>query len=388
MASLIGQIFSSLTVVSDTGKREHKKVIYACKCVCGNTIAVRGASLVSGNTKSCGCLSYRPTVKHCTKTSIPAASLALPRNFNYYQDIIKELHAIRPELLFYYDKTSKNTDILVCDTTKVAVHFIDLATKNQEHLMKNLSITQVEAKKFISGIMDEYTLKGFRVITIFENEWDSKKYKILNFLKSVMGCNNVTVFARKCYAKKIDKVLGRSFFKTEHIQGPANLSTEYYGLFEASSNELIEAVSFGHHHREQSIFSNSHTSVLDRLAVKSGYNIPGGASKLLKFAIADLKTLGKTQIVSWSDKRISAGNLYKVLGFTLHQELNPDYCYWDSVSANPLSVLGKQANKKCNLIVNGTPVLQTTYTEYEATLLLGRFRIWDCGKSTWTMSLV
>jgi hypothetical protein len=367
-----GKTFNELTVISDTGKRKHKKPILLCSCSCGNQVEVRSDSLLSGNTKSCGCLLK---TKH---THI--------ENYAYYQDIISKLHSINSSLVFHYDKTSKNTDILLCDTKMVAIHFIDLATKNQEWLMTNLKITQAEAKKFISGIMDEYIAKGYRVITIFENEWKDKEHKLFNFLKSVMGCNLNTVYARKCTVKSISKEEGREFLKLEHIQGCANLSTKYYGLYNNSNNELISVLSFGFHHREQSIFSNAQTSVLDRFAVKSGYNIPGGASKLLKFAIADLKQDGKTQIVSWSDKRISSGNLYKTLGFTLHAELQPDYSYWNSTLPGCV-VEGKQKNKKCNLSVNGVPVLQTKYTEYEATLLLGKFRLWDCGKQTWKVSI-
>lgn len=382
VTNLVGQVFNSLTVLADSGKREFRKTVWSCQCICGNLLEVRGTSLTSGNTKSCGCLTYRNSANNNT---VPTQK-PLIANYDVYQDIITKLQAINSNLIFHYDKTTNNTDILLCDTKMVAIHFIDLATKNQEWLIKNLGITQVQAKKFISGVMDEYITKGYRVITIFENEWKDKEYKIFNFLKAVIGCNTNTVFARKCTTKIITKEEGREFLKKEHIQGCANLSTKYFGLYNNSNNELLSVMSFGFHHREQSIFSNAQTSVLDRLAVKSGFNVPGGASKLLKFAITELQKDGKTQIVSWSDKRISAGNLYKVLGFTLHTELHPDYSYWNSTLPGCV-VEGKQKNKKCNLKINGIPVLQTKYTEYEATILLGKMRIWDCGKQTWRLSI-
>ena len=51
----IGEKFGRLTVLKI--KRENKCTYYYCKCDCGNELWVRSDCLVSGNTKSCGCLS-------------------------------------------------------------------------------------------------------------------------------------------------------------------------------------------------------------------------------------------------------------------------------------------------------------------------------------------
>ncbi len=389
MRQLANQVFGKLTVIKDSGQRHHRKIMWECLCSCGNTKIVRADSLVSGLTTSCGCnvgLNHYKTKIASVGNTCPPVPPRVIDNYNYYNDIKTKLLQVDSTLDFRYDVTCKNTDVLICDSKKVVINFIDVATKNQEFLMKTFNLTQVQAKKFIYDIMVDYSNKGYRVITIFENEWLDKQYKMFNFLKSVMGCNNITVYARKCSVKEIDKTTGRDFLKQEHIQGCANLSTKYFGLYSNDTNDLLAVISFGHHHREQSIFSNNNTTVLDRFAVKSGYNIPGCGSKLLKYAIDKLKQENKTQIVSWSDKRISAGNLYRVLGFTLHQDLNPDYSYWNS-SLLGCVVEGKQKNKKCNLKLNGVPVLQTNYTEYEATLMLKKYRIWDTGKSVWVLSI-
>ncbi len=54
---LTGRVFVQLTVLqrAPTPSWAPKKTWWQCRCTCGNTIAVRGANLVSGNTKSCGC---------------------------------------------------------------------------------------------------------------------------------------------------------------------------------------------------------------------------------------------------------------------------------------------------------------------------------------------
>lgn len=66
---LIGAKFGMLTVVEDLGiittGSGYKVRKFKCKCDCGNTSVVTYQSLVSGNSKSCGCLrkTNKPTKK-------------------------------------------------------------------------------------------------------------------------------------------------------------------------------------------------------------------------------------------------------------------------------------------------------------------------------------
>jgi len=53
---LRGLRFGRLTALRDSGKRKHTKVVWVCLCICGNFTEVSSISLISGNTKSCGCL--------------------------------------------------------------------------------------------------------------------------------------------------------------------------------------------------------------------------------------------------------------------------------------------------------------------------------------------
>ena len=54
--NLINHKFGKLTVIKYTTERNHNKVIWLCKCDCGNYCKVRGDRLKNGTTKSCGCL--------------------------------------------------------------------------------------------------------------------------------------------------------------------------------------------------------------------------------------------------------------------------------------------------------------------------------------------
>ncbi len=60
---LKGQTFARLRVVGD-GVAEKSKTVWLCHCDCGNATVVRGSDLISGNTKSCGCLHRQNHTTH------------------------------------------------------------------------------------------------------------------------------------------------------------------------------------------------------------------------------------------------------------------------------------------------------------------------------------
>ena len=62
---MIGKKFGKLTILEELPERKHGKIVYRCKCDCGNITNVLGCHLRSGNTKSCGCLKYEHKIlKH------------------------------------------------------------------------------------------------------------------------------------------------------------------------------------------------------------------------------------------------------------------------------------------------------------------------------------
>ncbi len=50
-----GEIFDRLKVLEKIGSK-NRHMYYKCQCECDKIISVRGSALLSGNTKSCGCL--------------------------------------------------------------------------------------------------------------------------------------------------------------------------------------------------------------------------------------------------------------------------------------------------------------------------------------------
>ena len=56
MLDLSGKRFGKLTAVRRTDQMKHGSAVWLCRCDCGKETAVSEYSLISGNTKSCGCL--------------------------------------------------------------------------------------------------------------------------------------------------------------------------------------------------------------------------------------------------------------------------------------------------------------------------------------------
>lgn len=53
---LTGEVFERLTPTKHVGSDKWGSALWECLCECGNIVIVTSGSLLSGNTKSCGCL--------------------------------------------------------------------------------------------------------------------------------------------------------------------------------------------------------------------------------------------------------------------------------------------------------------------------------------------
>lgn len=67
LLDLTGKTVGRLTVIKFAGFNNTPHSFWLCKCDCGNEKIIRGYSLKSGNTKSCGCLNIENSKKSNTK---------------------------------------------------------------------------------------------------------------------------------------------------------------------------------------------------------------------------------------------------------------------------------------------------------------------------------
>lgn len=60
---IAGKRFGRLVAIEPTKERKDRRVIWVCKCDCGNVVKVSSHSLIGGSTKSCGCFSRSEWMK-------------------------------------------------------------------------------------------------------------------------------------------------------------------------------------------------------------------------------------------------------------------------------------------------------------------------------------
>ena len=276
----------------------------------------------------------------------------------------KELRSFIESLGFQTEKwhiQRKEFDIKI-ESKKLLIEYNGLYW----HSEKVLSKKRHNPKKYHLEKLKLANSLGYRLITIFEDEWLFRKPQVKNFLKSVLGVHCRKIFARKCIIKAMELKDADVFLDQNHIQGKSASRKKAAGLF--YDNELVAAMTLGVHHR------NFNVLTLDRFAIKNGFSIVGGASKLLNFLKFWAKEQKYDKIISWSDNRWSEGNVYSKLGFSLESELPPDYSY---INGRPGYRKTKQSMKKTS------KERLTKKTEFELRSQQGYYRIWDCGKKRW-----
>lgn len=163
----------------------------------------------------------------------------------------------------------------------------------------------------LNKLIDCYK-QGIRLIHIFEDEWYHKQEIVKSILINILHKTKKRIYARKCKIKEIDIQTAKEFLNINDLEGYEKCSYRY-GLY--FNNELVSVMTFS---KIKNCFK------LVRYTNKCNYSVVGGASKLFKYFIKNVKF---QNIVSQCDKRIFCSNLYDILGFKLKDILKPDYFY-------------------------------------------------------------
>lgn len=172
--------------------------------------------------------------------------------------------------------------------------------------------------------------QGIELITIFDwMPWG----KTLEMIKHKLSGNSVTIGANKCHVETFTKSESnlskdtKFFIDANHILGfPSTRGTQYYTVLkDKKSGDIIAAAGWGEI-SSRSYGSNKKDSSskgiveLTRLVFKSGYSVPGGASRLMKDFERNYKSISGSElkkIVTSSDCDLGTGKIYERLGFTL-----------------------------------------------------------------------
>lgn len=123
---LVGQRFGKLIVVKKVGTKrvgiaQKPKSLWLCKCDCGNEKVVLRSSLITGNTKSCGCLELE------TKRAIHLKhGMAKTRLWNIWINMKSRCESTKNKDYKYYG----GRGITVCEEWKAFESFMNWSFKN------------------------------------------------------------------------------------------------------------------------------------------------------------------------------------------------------------------------------------------------------------------
>lgn len=214
-------------------------------------------------------------------------------------------------------------------------------------------------------------IKGYRLIHIFDCEWENKQDIIKSIIATSLKKTTATINGRDCIIKEISSEVSGEFLKNNHLQG-GDHSTVKLGLF--FENELLSVMTF-----VRSRFDAKIEWEMSRYCNKLYTIVHGGASKLFTHFI---KTYSPNSVVSYSDRRFFDGMLYLKLGFQFVHNSTPNYFY---IIDNYLTIqhrMGWQKHKLQEKLLNFDPKL----SEWENMKNNGFDRVWDCGHSKWIWS--
>lgn len=185
------------------------------------------------------------------------------------------------------------------------------------HSEKNGKPSNYHINKYI-----ECKNKGIQLITIWEDQIKTKPEIVKSIILSKLGIYGTRIYARKCIIKEIDSNISTNFLNENHIQGRTNAKIKL-GLY--YDNELVSVMTFSKMSKLSGTKNiNDNEWELGRFCNKLNTQVIGGASKLLKYFIANYNP---SKIISFASNDISNGNLYKQLGFNEIGDITKAYWY-------------------------------------------------------------
>ena len=312
------------------------------------------------------CLNEYDVLKHIIndriKRNINLCTICNPIGISFVSSYEKEFREFLNELNIEFESSNrtilnkKELDIYI-PKYNLAIEFDGLYWHNELFVDKDYHLEKTNLCKE----------NDIELLHIFEDEWLYKKDIVKSIIKYKLNLITDKIFARKCNLKEITNNECKDFYEENHIQGHFN-SKVNIGLF--YNNELVSIMSFS---KGRIIMSGKEDEwELTRFVVKINKIIIGGADKLFKYFLSNYKP---HKIISYSDKRLFNGNLYKQLGFQFKHDSKPNYWY-----VHQMQRYYRFNYRKSELVKQG---FDNNKTEHQIMLDRNIYRIYDCGVSKW-----
>jgi len=257
-------------------------------------------------------------------------------------------------------------DILV-ETQKLAIEYHGIHWHSEIFGKKN--------RNYHLEKLEACNAAGYKLISIFENEWIQKREIVKSRLRYILGKHQRGYGARLLQIKNIDFPTSRDFLNLYHLQGYTSQMPWRYGAYH--NDELVAVMTFCRP-RVNMGRRNGYPELV-RFAT-DGRNHAGVGSRLFSTYIKEHKPDG---IISYSDRRWSDGGFYKTIGFNHISTSAPNYYYHRGYGTSKLENRFKFQKAKLVKKYGADP----SKTEWEIMQNMGYDRIWDCGTDKWEWTI-
>ena len=215
---------------------------------------------------------------------------------------------------------------------------------------------------------------GVELIRIFEDEWLFKNKQVKQLITSRLGRLEKSVYARKCEIVYVTNNEAKDFHNENHIQGWKRNGISFGLKYE---QKLVAVMTFTSQLSKRTV----EEGVIELIRFSTALQVKGGASRLLKFAIKEVKP---KQVISYSDKRLFTGKMYEALGFVNVYESKPNYSYWkEGTKERKHKAIFKRENLPAILGDKFDPSL----SEKENCEANGYYQVYDDGKILWQLTV-
>ena len=204
---------------------------------------------------------------------------------------------------------------------------------------------------------------GIQLIHILDWEWLNKKDIVKSMLLNKIGKSS-KLHARKCVIRNVSELDKSLFLEKNHIQGN-DMSSIRVGLY--YEDVLVSLMTF-----IKSRYDKNHEYELSRYCNVLNINVVGGASRLFNYIVNKYEI---SSVVTYSDKRLFTGLVYKNMNMKLIGSTSPGYHYFHKDKPIPVNRLNFQKHKLINVLEK----FDENLSEWENMKNNGYDRIWDCG---------
>jgi len=316
-----------------------------------------GMSSISNKTYPFECRRCHTVEMHKIVPSKSIKCSLCDRNASGFQSDVAE----------YIKQLLPNEQIVTNNRTILSPLEVDIYLSNQniaietDGLYWHAEISGGKNKNYHLNKTKMASVKGIRLIHVYENEWKNSGNIVKSILKNILIKQQDATDG--CFVKEISPKEKSKFLEENHLNGN-DASMVRLGLF--NGNTVVGVMTF-----TKCKLNKKVEWEMSRYCSKVG-----GADLLFDYFV---KHYSPTSVLARCDRRYFAGETYMKLGFSFVENSPPSYHY--IISA--YDTLKNKSNWTKAKLAKKLLTFDPAISEWENMKLNEFDRIWDCGHSKW-----